>query len=133
MKMVRKDTIFGNRHDRSTRRATKVLFLYFKYMFEILLEKKTFLIKGFGQLDIKKINVKRNNLLPTPRYYKGNTYLRNSKMMNPLMIGEVVFVSLTKQYNIKNKFRFQVCMSFRKKLTNLLYHTDYGKTLPLCQ
>ncbi|MFA6916983.1 MAG: hypothetical protein WC222_11340 [Parachlamydiales bacterium] len=71
--------------------------------------------------------------MPTPRYYKGDTYLQNSRMMNPKMIGEVVSVSFTKQRVVKNKFRFQVCLSFRKKLTRLLFDTDYGKTIPLCQ
>lgn len=133
MKAIRKDTIFGKRNDRSTRRATKIMFLYFKYMFEILLEKKSFEIKNFGTLKINKTNMVQKDLKLTPRYYKGNTYFFNSNALNKNMINELVSVVFIRNPKFNTKVRFQSCKSFRKKLTDLLFHTDFGKTIELCQ
>lgn len=119
-------------YTRARRRASKVMYLYFKYMFEVLLEKKVFYIPNFGTIKIVKRIAVPNQLGITPRHYKGDTFLRNERFMNKRMIGETVSVEFI-GIKTDKRLRFRIAKSFRKNLTKLLYETDYGKTIPLCQ
>lgn len=138
MREIRKDMVLlsgdATPRSRSVRRASLVMHLYFKYMFETLLERKLFNIKNFGTLAIEREFVsKKRNVLPTPRYYKTENYIYNERMLNKRMVGQVVRVVFKDGPVPEHKARFRVCYSFRKGLTALLFNTEYGKTIPLCQ
>ena len=125
-------TIHGDMR-KDLRTASKVMSLYFRYMFDHLLEHKKFTIPRVGTMRLLKVIPQANMLRFTPRYYKDDKLRRNERILNPRMVGEVLTVKFTEGYVVDQKARFKACRQFRKKLYELCSKTEYGKNLPICQ
>ncbi len=110
---------------------SKVLSLYFNYMYQALLDGHRWNNRIVGVLTIEKRELKINKLRFVPKYYKGDVYIRNKMEMNSKVLNFEYFLNAQFSALKNNDCKFASAPWFRRKLSNQLRET--GKIEPLWQ
>jgi len=118
-------------NENELRIASKVIELYFRAMFESIFAGYIWRVPRFGYFHLEAKDTTRRPI--TKRYYKKQPYLVNSHAINPKLIDKTVKFCLTGEFIAEHKVHFRACPTMRKKLTELLFNTDYGERLLKCR
>lgn len=121
--------VIKNKQDRII--FSKVISLYFKYMYLALLNGHKWWMWRFGTFTIESEDMPIHKLRTTPRYYKGDILLRNKLMMNPKALGKRFFLNSNIPCAKKYKCRFASAKWFRDELRKRLF--ENGKINQLWQ
>ena len=111
------------KHREEKKVFSTVIYLYIKYMLEALLNGHRWRIHRFGTFEIIKENIEGDKLKFTPKFYKDNEVRRNTRVMNPKIIGLVFSLKLESEFLDNNKCRFKSADCFRKAMNRKLVET----------
>ena len=101
----------------------KVMSLYFQYMYDALIKGLPWHIHRFGDLIIEEQRHDHRTMRFTPKYYKGEVFLRNKRVYNTRTVGSIFCLVIKSEHLEKFKCRFKSSLNFRRRMNKVLKET----------